>query len=77
MTFNSPEVATRYVLGESASIEKWIDAKGQRITDYYPELLEQVHVEEYSTNKKTKGEYVFDLFDNLLIRKRKVVDSKD
>ena len=77
MTFNSPEEATRYVLGENASIEKWIDVKGQKITDFYPELMERVHLEDYSSNKKSKGEYIYDLFDNLLVRKRKVVDSKD
>lgn len=47
------------------------------MTDYYPELMERVHLEDYSSNKKTRGEYIYDLFDNLLVRKSNVADSKN
>ncbi|MBR8705635.1 DUF4357 domain-containing protein [Bacteroides pyogenes] len=40
ITFNSPEEAATFVLGQKAGLDEWVDRRGKGLLDYYPNLLD-------------------------------------
>lgn len=41
ITFNTPEEAATFVLGQKAGLDEWVDRRGKGLLDYYPNLLEK------------------------------------
>lgn len=39
ITFNTPEEAATFVLGQKAGLDEWVDRRGKGLLDYYPNLL--------------------------------------
>lgn len=52
LVFNSPEDAASFVLGQSAGMDEWIDARGKGLLAYYKELAEP------------KSQLILNLFDD-------------
>lgn len=42
ITFNTPEEAATFVLGQKADLDEWVDRRGKGLLDYYPNLLEKL-----------------------------------
>lgn len=40
ITFNTPEEAATFVLGQKADLDEWVDRRGKGVLDYYPNLVE-------------------------------------
>lgn len=41
ITFNTPEEAATFVLGQKAGLDEWVDRRGKGLLDYYPDLLDK------------------------------------
>lgn len=77
ITFNSPEEAATFVLGQKAKLDEWVDGKGKGLLDYFPDLKDRCFkvkqergiIKEHEKIKLKLGEIVASL-QNVLSAKK-------